>query len=170
MEVEPQILSERTNDGDSMTSRLDPDTMQNEQTWPTEEEMQGVNGEHGSDVIPAAGLGITPKAIKKVKVPKGTSAYQAAWIVDDGDGGDDDDEYETDDDGSGPEEMEEIDADGFKVPLAPGQHPDNGAEDDAASSSRRSVAFEDLDMEEEGKQCVAFCVSYVHRSHTYSSC
>ena len=49
-----------------------------------------------SDDIPDALPGTTPKKIIK-RVPKGTSSYQAAWIVDSGS----DDEYEdyTDEDG-----------------------------------------------------------------------
>lgn len=159
MEVEPQVLSERTNDGDSLTSRLDPDTSQNEQTWPSEEEMQGVDGASttaGGSSIPPASAGTTPKVVRKVKVPKGTSAYQAAWIVDDDDG-EDDDGYVSDDAASGSEEeMEEIDPDGFKVPKVPQLTNEEDEDEDVASaSSKRSVAFEDLDMEEEGKQCVS---------------
>jgi len=45
-----------------------PDGMDGEQTWPTEEELQ--EAEH--------------KATRRIKrVPKGTSEYQAAWILDD---------------------------------------------------------------------------------------
>ena len=44
-----------------------PDEMEGEQTWPTEEELM------------AAGKAQK----KKKKVPKGTSEYQAAWILDD---------------------------------------------------------------------------------------
>lgn len=152
MEIEPQVLSERTNDGDSLTSRLEVDTSQNEQTWPSEEEMSGGNRATGSSLPPAA-TGTTPKSVKKVKVPKGTSAYQAAWIVDDN--GEDDDEgsdaYMSEDSASKTGEME--DADGFKVPALP-SHIEDAEEDieDGASSSKRSVVFEDLDMEEEGRQ------------------
>ena len=86
-------------DADSLISTNDPDenAMQNEQTWPSEEEMQGDvrMTEDGDDNIPDAKSGTTPKSItKKRTVPKGTSAYQAAWIVDedeeDGEGDEDD--------------------------------------------------------------------------------
>lgn len=155
------MLSERTNDGDSLTSRLDPDTSQNEQTWPSEEEMQGIDGASNGgggagSSLPPAKSGTTPKVVRKVKVPKGTSAYQAAWILEgDEDGEDDgDDGYTSDDGPSGSEEeMEEIDAEGFKIPNIPA-HPneDGGDGDEVSVNSKRSVAFEDLDMEEEGRQ------------------
>jgi pre-rRNA-processing protein TSR1 len=154
MEIEPQVLSERTNDGDSLTSRLEVDTSQNEQTWPSEEEMRGSNqmtGDNGSSLPPAA-TGTTPKSVRKVKVPSGTSAYQAAWIVDENDGEEDEgsDAYMSEDNASDNEEME---AGGFRVPALP-SHIEGVEEDDddGASSSKRSVVFEDLDMEEEGRQ------------------
>ena len=159
MEVEPQVLSERTNDGDSLVSRLDPDTSQNEQTWPSEEEMQGLDASSvGEGSLPPALAGTTPKAVKKVRVPKGTSTYQAAWIVDDDDEGEDDEARS--DNGSEEEEMEELemDKDGFRVPALPGKDGKDVEDDDdeamSTSGSRRSVTFQDLDVEEEGKQCV----------------
>ncbi|NXY35813.1 TSR1 protein, partial [Pomatorhinus ruficollis] len=72
---------------ESLQSEVVPDPMEGEQTWPTEEELQ-----EAEDSL---------KANRKVvKVPKGTSKYQAAWIVDDGEEGSekgDDDDYEDDD-------------------------------------------------------------------------
>jgi pre-rRNA-processing protein TSR1 len=87
MDVEPVILSTRTDDADSLTSTNAPGDMANEQTWPTEEEMAQGERPAGQDV-PDAPAGTTPRRIKRV--PKGTSEYQAAWIVDDADGGEDD--------------------------------------------------------------------------------
>ncbi|XP_025903724.1 pre-rRNA-processing protein TSR1 homolog [Nothoprocta perdicaria] len=71
---------------ESLQSEVIPDPMEGEQTWPTDEELQEAE----------AAL----KANRKVvKVPKGTSKYQAAWIVDDEeDTEEDDDEEEEDDD------------------------------------------------------------------------
>ncbi|NXO66719.1 TSR1 protein, partial [Phainopepla nitens] len=72
---------------ESLQSEVVPDPMEGEQTWPTEEELQ-----EAEDSL---------KANRRVvKVPKGTSKYQAAWIVDDGEEGseqDDDDDDEDDD-------------------------------------------------------------------------
>ncbi|NXG38496.1 TSR1 protein, partial [Dromaius novaehollandiae] len=93
---------------ESLQSEVVPDPMEGEQTWPTEEELQEAEA--------------SLKASRKVvKVPKGTSKYQAAWIVDDGeeDSEEDDDEEEDDDiddmmeeaasqEGEGSEEEEEL--------------------------------------------------------------
>lgn len=62
-----------------------PDDLAGEQTWPTEEEL--------------AQAGKANRRKKKRVLPKGTSEYQAAWIVEDSDqeeGGDDDDAMEGD--------------------------------------------------------------------------
>ncbi|RIA99286.1 hypothetical protein C1645_684977 [Glomus cerebriforme] len=72
---------------DSLISENEPNFMENEQTWPTEEEMIEME-----DALP----GTTPKKIVK-RVPKGTSSYQAAWIIDSE--SDDDDEDYSDEDG-----------------------------------------------------------------------
>ncbi|CAG8593021.1 11964_t:CDS:10 [Cetraspora pellucida] len=60
----------------------EPNFMENEQTWPTEEEIAGNEGHielMKSEDIPNALPGTTPRKIIK-RVPKGTSSYQAAWI------------------------------------------------------------------------------------------
>ncbi|XP_068765487.1 pre-rRNA-processing protein TSR1 homolog isoform X2 [Struthio camelus] len=92
-----------------LQSEVVPDPMEGEQTWPTEEELQEAEA--------------SLKAGRKVvKVPKGTSKYQAAWIVDDGeeDSEEEEEEEEEDDDiddmmeeaasqeGEGSEEEEEL--------------------------------------------------------------
>ncbi|CAG8502809.1 9787_t:CDS:10 [Acaulospora morrowiae] len=67
---------------DSLIAENEPNLMESDQTWPTEEEMSGY--EHRAKPtgdIPDALPGTTPSRIIK-RVPKGTSAYQAAWIVD----------------------------------------------------------------------------------------
>ena len=87
MDVEPQLLAEpSTSDADSLVSSNDPDDMANEQTWPPEVETraaQNANGNGHPDAIPDAKAGTTPKTVRKV--PKGTSEYQAAWIIDESD-------------------------------------------------------------------------------------
>lgn len=142
MDVEPALLAEPDSDeADSLVSSNEPDDMGNEQTWPTEEEMAG--GEHamGADgAIPDAKSGTTPKAVRRV--PKGTSEYQAAWIVesDDEDGDEEDGDEEVMEDAA--EEEEEM------VEL-----PDEDTE--MATDGRKSVAFQDfeeLDDEEEDRQ------------------
>lgn len=61
-----------------------PDLLANEQTWPTEEDFNSAPAAQEED------SGAAKPRVKRV--PKGTSAYQAAWIVDDDDGDDDDDD------------------------------------------------------------------------------
>ncbi|KFP26410.1 Pre-rRNA-processing protein TSR1, partial [Colius striatus] len=70
---------------ESLQSEVVPDPMEGEQTWPTEEELQEAEA--------------SLKANRRVvKVPKGTSKYQAAWIVDDEEGGSEKDDDDIDDD------------------------------------------------------------------------
>uniref|UniRef100_K7GK29 Pre-rRNA-processing protein TSR1 homolog n=1 Tax=Pelodiscus sinensis TaxID=13735 RepID=K7GK29_PELSI len=62
-----------------LQSEVIPDPMEGEQTWPTEEELKDAEGS-------------LKKRRKVLKVPKGTSNYQAAWIVDDGEDGSEEEE------------------------------------------------------------------------------
>lgn len=97
------LLSERNDeDADDLVSTNVPsegDALLGEQTWPTEEEMASApaNGVNGSgDMPPPAAPGTTPKAVRRL--PKGTSAYQAAWILDDDEGDYSSDDSEGDED------------------------------------------------------------------------
>ncbi|KAI0318883.1 ribosome biogenesis protein tsr1 [Amylostereum chailletii] len=143
MDVEPSFLAEPDQeDADSLVSSNDPDDMANEQTWPTEDEMRDADGadEANGHEIPDAQKGTTPKAVKRV--PKGTSEYQSSWIIDDVDDDDESEEREESDAGGmdeAEEEMEEI----------PVRYDDDNEMD---AESRKSVAFQDLDMEEEERQ------------------
>ncbi|ELU03121.1 hypothetical protein CAPTEDRAFT_173748 [Capitella teleta] len=79
----------------SLQSENIPDEMDAEQTWPTEEELQEAEGSENK----------RKKSVKKV--PKGTSTYQAAWIVDSaGEEEEDDDEEEEDEDMADDEDSE----------------------------------------------------------------
>lgn len=145
MEVEPQLLAEPDeSSADSLVSSNDPDDMANEQTWPTEEEMQGAPNGHPNDAIPDAKAGTTPKVVRKV--PKGTSEYQAAWILDDdeedGEDGEDGENGDHEDEEGGEVEMEEAEEMEELVPDDTEMETDIG----------RSVAFEDLDDAEEARQ------------------
>lgn len=124
MDAEPtsNILGEPTEDDqDDLQSTNVPDDEElllNEQTWPTEEDMQsapGYNADH--TVIPSALPGTTPKRLKRV--PQGTSNYQAAWILDEGE--DEDSVEEEDDAMSAQAQIEE--------------------EDDNMQESNRAVSF-----------------------------
>ena len=142
MTVEPAVhLVPDPEEADSLVSSNDSDDMQNEQTWPTEEEMQDdsprdITGE----ILPEGVPGTTPRAIRRV--PKGTSAYQAAWIIDE-DAGDNEysgDETEGVPDGNAEEQVE--------VPA----HAEDEMEIEIHDS--KDVAFQDLDEEEENMQLV----------------
>jgi pre-rRNA-processing protein TSR1 len=144
MAVEPTVLLEPDpEEADSLVSSNDPDDMQNEQTWPTEDEMQDnpSRGPAEGTQLPDAVPGTTPRVVRRV--PKGTSEYQAAWIIDDDD--DEEDEGHTgDDEGAQNGNAEEL-AD------AP-DHLDDGMEVEAQSG--KDVAFQDLEEEEENRQSV----------------
>ncbi|XP_035390370.1 pre-rRNA-processing protein TSR1 homolog [Electrophorus electricus] len=68
---------------ESLQAEAEVDPMEGEQTWPTESELQEAEEARKS---------------RKVKVPKGTSDYQATWIVDEDDEEDVDSCYDDDDD------------------------------------------------------------------------
>ncbi len=143
MDVESTMLAEPdAEDADSLVSSNDPDDLANEQTWPTEEEIQEAQkGQHVGDIIPEAKKGTTPKVVRRL--PKGTSEYQAAWIVDESD------EEGGEDEGREGEEVEmEEEEEMVEMPVKD--------EDDMEMTTEglRSVAFQDLDMEEEGRQYV----------------
>lgn len=126
-----ELLSEPTpSEADDLVSTNVPSEgdMMNEQTWPTEEEIASapanVHRTFGTEMPPPALPGTTPKRLKRV--PKGTSTYQAAWILDEEDeeeedGGADEDgmmddeaeeEYKETGLGEEGDEYEEIDPDG----------------------------------------------------------
>ena len=144
MDVEPELLAEPDeSSADSLVSSNDPDDMANEQTWPTEEEMrsaQNANGNGHPDAIPDAKAGTTPKTVRKV--PKGTSEYQAAWIIDESDEEDGEGNGEKEDGEGGEVEMEEEEME--EIPVAEGT--------EMETDDRRSVAFQDLDEAEEARQ------------------
>lgn len=146
MDLEPSLLADPDpENADSLVSSNDPDDMANEQTWPTEEEMGGArDGLAVGGVIPDASQGTTPKAVKRV--PQGTSEYQAAWIVDESDEEDDRDRDERSSE-EGEMEMEDTEAEEM-VEL-----PVKDVEDaDMETDGRRSIAFQDLDLDEEDRQ------------------
>ncbi|PPQ63684.1 hypothetical protein CVT24_004569 [Panaeolus cyanescens] len=137
MDQEPVLLAEPDpSSADSLVSSNDPDDLQNEQTWPTEEEMKGQIEDTGVD-LPDANNGTTPKTVKRI--PKGMSEYQASWIVDDDDVEDGDQEHDTQDENhvhEDDEEMEDMVIDDSQTEI----------------DKKESVHFEDLDVEEEERQ------------------
>ena len=73
---------------DDMISENEPDMMDGEQTWPTAEELQEAELA-SSSIGDNAGLANKKKG-RMMKVPKGTSEYQASWILDNGEENDED--------------------------------------------------------------------------------
>ncbi|KAG9051122.1 hypothetical protein FS837_011968 [Tulasnella sp. UAMH 9824] len=156
MELESTTLHEpNADDAESLTSRLEPDTMANEQTWPTEEEMRGDDASTSASNLPDAAQGTTPKRVKRV--PRGTSAYQATWIVDD-DEGDDDDEYSSDEDGEDVSMRDAVDeGEGSQAETMQQESDeedlvDAPTEDVGVGKKRSKVEFEDLSMDVENEQ------------------
>jgi pre-rRNA-processing protein TSR1 len=142
MTVEPAVLLvPDPEEADSLVSSNDPDDMQNEQTWPTEEEMQNESSQKLAEdtQLPDANSGTTPHTIRRV--PKGTSEYQAAWIID---GDDEEDENRRDSDEGAQNRITE---ETVEVP----DHPEVEME---VEDSGKDVVFQDLEEEEENKQSV----------------
>lgn len=126
-------LSVPTDKADDLTAENAPDPLANEQTWPTEEEMGGsINGASGP----------SREGIRTKRVPKGTSAYQAAWIFDDEDGEDEDDDDEDDDD-----EMDDDEA-----PQLEERFSGDEETEEIELDSRRSELHRDLDPEQEEEE------------------
>ncbi|XP_077541698.1 tsr1 ribosome assembly factor isoform X2 [Haemaphysalis longicornis] len=85
---------------ESLQSENVPDAMDGEQTWPTPEEL-----------AEAEAMQTQEESKKKVvkKVPKGTSDYQACWIVDEGSAAEEGSESESDGEHDGEEGFEPMD-------------------------------------------------------------
>jgi pre-rRNA-processing protein TSR1 len=117
---------------ESLISENEPDSMEGEQTWPTDQEIADAE-ERVALMQKKSGAG----GEKRKKVPKGTSAYQAAWIMNSDNESEDED---CDMDGQGDSEEEEheyVDLD----------------RSDAVSIAPTTVGDEqELDEEEEGRQ------------------
>ncbi|KAF9584479.1 hypothetical protein BGW38_006329, partial [Lunasporangiospora selenospora] len=136
---------------DDLVAENEPDLMANEQTWPTEEElMEAEERVRNMDPSerPEGYASRTPSKIVK-RVPKGTSNYQAAWIVD---SDNESDEYEDMDD----EDDRMDDSDDDDLPNA--RDDDSGEEYENVEVGTEEVAnnedvYEDeLEDEEEARQ------------------
>ena len=167
MDVEIDVLAQRNDkEADDLVSTNEVDDMINEQTWPTDEELNAGAIAVGGESLPDAKKGTTPKAVRKV--PKGTSAYQAAWLIDeDGEGGSEGEWTDTaSDDGETPQlsfnftgsdgTKEKSAEDAAAVPL-PADEED--MEELTEEMTSKAARFEDMDLEEEAKQCVSIILS-----------
>ncbi|KAJ3749582.1 ribosome biogenesis protein tsr1 [Lentinula detonsa] len=159
--LESILLAEPTpSEADSLASTNpmdDEEELQREQTWPTDEEMRAADRDidldvEGQEPIPDAPKGTTPKRIKRL--PKGMSEYQAAWVVDSDDEGDDNDE----------DEQNDADSDVDAVEKDAAMDEADEVDDDAESSTggKKKVRFgdqedyEDLPQDEEEAQLASW--------------
>uniref|UniRef100_A0A2R5LJ62 Pre-rRNA-processing protein TSR1 homolog n=1 Tax=Ornithodoros turicata TaxID=34597 RepID=A0A2R5LJ62_9ACAR len=121
----------------SLQTEIEPDAMDGEQTWPTPEELAAAEEEETRE----------KKIVKKV--PKGTSSYQACWIVDeksDNEGDSEEDDVEEED---GFEAMDDEDSDAASTVAG---------DTDTVSvvEEERGNYDEKLDLEEEKATLVKF--------------
>jgi pre-rRNA-processing protein TSR1 len=115
----------------SLQSQVVPDPMAGEQTWPTPDEL--------ADAERAAKMRENDKKQTRL-VPRGTSEYQAAWIVDE-------------DDGGSVRESGEEDADEEEMDAQSAEDEDDGADAEfmkplqvaggSVAGDRKSVRFDD---------------------------
>ncbi|KAL5034074.1 hypothetical protein BDV3_003673 [Batrachochytrium dendrobatidis] len=131
---------------EGLVAENDIDPMEGEQTWPTAEELaeadERVRRLHNTDVLdmdednrPRPFFFQKP-AVKR-RVPKGTSAYQAAWILDD-------------DDVNSEEEQDDChmsDSAAMDEDMPTFEHHDSDT-DGSDSNSEKSEEYEDVDVED----------------------
>ncbi|XP_069471452.1 pre-rRNA-processing protein TSR1 homolog [Ambystoma mexicanum] len=118
LEEEPKVLMKADpKEQESLLTEAIPDPMEGEQTWPTEEELKEAEDS------------VQKKKNVVRKVPKGTSEYQAAWILDDDESGAEKSSSEDDDD----DYMEEV---------------EDGAMDETVSGEDRESEDEELEESE----------------------
>lgn len=162
MDVEIEVLAQcNDEEADDLVSTNKVDDMSNEQTWPTQEEINAGAVAAGGESLPDAEKGTTPKSVRKV--PKGTSAYQATWLIDeDGDRGSDGEWSDTESDGGEKPHLsfnfaeEDSAKEGEVVEDEAAVHlpADEEMEELMEEVTSKAVRFEDMDLEEEAKQCV----------------
>ena len=92
---EEKVVDAATDERQELDTENIPDVMEGEQTWPTHEELAEAEKQN--------------MITKMKKVPRGTSDYQAAWIVDN-DVDEDDLEDEEEEDEDEDDDMDEVDA------------------------------------------------------------
>ncbi|KAJ1949833.1 ribosome biogenesis protein tsr1 [Linderina macrospora] len=147
-DTEPTLLDEPNPElQDSLVAANEPDQLNNEQTWPEDDEMAGWKEQMQQMEEEEARM----QAERVIRVPKGTSAYQAAWIADDidesesGSGSDDSMDSDSEDESGSEidpfeagedEEYEEIRVDKHGNPIEDTQDDaaDNDDNDDEALS------------------------------------
>jgi len=126
---EPQLLEEADPSlQETLVTTNEPDPMEGEQTWPTEEELAEADAETESRLA---------KKTKTRRVPKGTSDYQAAWILESEDEDDDDDDEDDDD----------CEMDDSLIPIDAQSQAESQEEQDGEDESEEE--YEDLEISQE---------------------
>ncbi|KAJ2830157.1 ribosome biogenesis protein tsr1 [Coemansia erecta] len=111
---------------DSLVAANEPDQLANEQTWPEDEEMDGWKAQMARMEEDEAN---TAEGGRVMRVPKGTSAYQAAWIAD-GEGSGSESDSGSDSGSDSDCDMSDEDSDaGSDAGSAPGSAPGSDFED-----------------------------------------
>ncbi|XP_035241528.1 pre-rRNA-processing protein TSR1 homolog [Anguilla anguilla] len=137
---------------ESLQTEAEVDPMEGEQTWPTDTEL--LEAEEAR------------KNKKVMKVPKGTSSYQAAWILDDGEENgetdpesEDDDDDDEDNDNTMMDEVEEEDDEspdsGSGCASDSGEEEEEEEEEEVSSTGRDQPGQrydENMDEAEEGEE------------------
>lgn len=136
MQEDAAVLDEpKSEDQDDLVSENEPDFMENEQTWPTEEEL----AEADERVRQMNGNGNDGSKVTK-RVPKGTSVYQAAWIVDEEDA-----EYSDIDDEDDENMMEDDDDENVEPAGADSEFPSFADDDEYENLDMNGKEIEDED-------------------------
>ncbi|RCI05342.1 hypothetical protein CU098_005966 [Rhizopus stolonifer] len=138
MEVDIQLLdTPNPEEQDDLIAENEPDFMENEQTWPTEEEMAEADERVRR-----------MRAESNVKrVPKGTSAYQAAWLVDEEDQDYSEDEFEDEDNAMITDNMDDEDV------VEPASFPEDDDEEyEEIEMDQKEKEIDEFDAEEEARQ------------------
>ncbi|KAG9298908.1 hypothetical protein G9A89_015930 [Geosiphon pyriformis] len=143
MVIDPEVLDVPNPDQmESLIAENEPDFMANEQTWPTQEELEENKARSQSkkpENIRDAQLEVKAKKSLK-RVPKGTSSYQAAWIFNsesEGESEDSDQEMKYDDDDDTEEGRSHIDEEEYE---------------DVELDDKKSLSIAYLEPEEEEQQ------------------
>ncbi|KAJ2725543.1 ribosome biogenesis protein tsr1 [Coemansia sp. Benny D115] len=135
-EDDEPVVVDRPKEGqqDSMVAANEPDVLGNEQTWPEDDETRAWEEQMAQmeeDERRAA------KAERVVRVPRGTSDYQAAWIVDD-----DEEEGESgSDDGSDSDMLSGSEAEA-----------ESGSEAGSESDEEEEEEYEELRLDAQGNR------------------
>ncbi|CAO3644260.1 unnamed protein product [Mucor hiemalis] len=127
---------------DDLIAENEPDFMDNEQTWPTEEELAE------ADARVRRMRNLDGEEQLKKRVPKGTSSYQAAWIFDDEDA-----EYSEEEEEDDNMMMEDDEDDDDIVKPASSAFPDEDEDDyEEIEMEEKDTYKDEFDAEEEARQ------------------